>query len=62
MPLNDTCVTPPPPDDTVKICGPPLRSETNAIWLPSGDHAGDVSIARLSVIRLMIEPSLALIT
>jgi hypothetical protein len=52
----------PPPDDTTKICGVPSRSETNASSLPSGDHDGEVSIALLSVIRLITFPSLALIT
>ena len=28
----------------IQICGVPLRSDVNAIWLPVGDHVGVTSI------------------
>src|SRR5262245_29069099 len=44
VPLVDTRRAAPPDAGTTKICGPPSRSDTNAISRPSGDHAGPVSM------------------
>ena len=45
----------------MKICGDPARSETKAIFEQSGDHTGDVSMARFVVNRRKSDPSLAIV-
>ena len=41
----------------IQICGVPVRSDVNAIWLPVGDHVGVTSIAGWFVRRRMPDPS-----
>ena len=40
-----------------QICGVPVRFEVHAIWLPVGDHVGEVSMSGWFVIRRRPLPS-----
>ena len=51
----------PPDGSIVQICDEPLRSDTKAIVLPSGDQRGDVSDAWALVSRRGSPPSIATI-
>jgi hypothetical protein len=56
LPFIETRFCPEPSALITNICGPPSRSETNAICDPSGDQAGPESMARLLVSRFRIFP------
>jgi hypothetical protein len=55
-PLNVRRRSSPVSRSLIQTCGLPLRSETKAIWRPSGENVGEVSIERSSVMRSGFEP------
>src|SRR5947208_15392144 len=55
LPWKVTRLAPPPEADITKICGVPWRFDTNAICDPSGENAGELSIAGL-LVSLLCSP------
>src|ERR1051325_946662 len=61
LPWNVSRLAPPPAEPITKICGEPWRLETKAIWPPSGENDGELSMVGLFVSRDLMLPSLGLI-
>ena len=57
FPWKVTRLAPPPEADMMKICGEPCRFDTKAICEPSGEKAGELSMAGLLVRRASTRPS-----